>query len=195
MRIDASEADAATLYRTLSGAVVPRPIGWISTRAPDGTDNLAPYSFFNVACVDPPTLSFSAGYDADGEPKDSARNARETGAFVVNVVTADLAEAMNATSTTADVDEFAVAGVSKADSERVAPPRVAEARVAFECRLVDRVPIGSNELLLGRVLVAHVADEVTTDGRLDTGKLDAVGRLAGSTYAYTRDRFSMERPG
>jgi len=194
VRIDADEADARTLYRTLSGAVVPRPIGWISTRGRDGADNLAPYSFFNVACIDPPTLSFSAGRGADDGPKDSARNARETGEFVVNVVTADLAAAMNATSTTAAVDEFEVAGVTKVESARVAPPRVAAAKVTFECRLVDRVPLGTNALLLGEVVLAHVADEVVTDGRLDTGKLDAVGRLAGSMYAHTRDRFSMERP-
>jgi flavin reductase (DIM6/NTAB) family NADH-FMN oxidoreductase RutF len=189
MEIDAREE--SSLYRTLAGAVVPRPIGWISTRGPD-RDNLAPYSFFNVATPAPPTLAFSAG-STDGL-KDTARNAVDSGAFAHNVVTADLAAAMNATSTTADVDEFGHAGVEKAECTVVDAPHVADSPVVFECEVVETVELGVSTLVLGEVQYVHVDDAVTTDGKLDTGKLDVVGRMAGSGYTHTRDRFSMERP-
>lgn len=190
MEIDAREKPS--LYRVLAGAVVPRPIGWISTRGPDG-DNLAPYSFFNVATPAPPTLAFSAGPDGD-ERKDSAANAEETGAFAHSVVTADLATAMNATSTSASVDEFDRAGVTKAECETVEAPYVAESPVVFECAVVDTVELGVSTLVLGEVQYVHIDESVTTNGKLDTGKLDALGRMAGAEYTRTRDRFSMKRP-
>lgn len=190
MEIDAREK--RSLYRVLAGAVVPRPIGWISTRGPDG-DNLAPYSFFNVATPSPPTLAFSAGPDGD-DRKDSVENAEATGAFAHNVVTADLAEAMNATSTGAAVDEFGPAGVTKRECETVDAPFVDESPVVFECAVVDTVALGVSTLVLGEVQYVHIDEAVTTAGKLDTGKLDALGRMAGSEYTRTRDRFSMERP-
>jgi flavin reductase (DIM6/NTAB) family NADH-FMN oxidoreductase RutF len=182
-------------YRLLSGAVVPRPIAWVSTRAPDGTPNLAPYSFSNVVTPDPPTLQFSASGTGD-DRKDSARNAVETGEFVWNVVTADVAEAMNETSATLppEADEFERADVTPAAGVVVDAPRVAEARVSFECRLVETLDVGVSTVVLGEVVHAHVDESLLTDGKLDTRKLDAVGRLAGSDYARTTDRFSMERP-
>ncbi|WP_255149546.1 flavin reductase family protein [Halorarius halobius] len=192
MEIDPSE-QAGSLYRTLSGAVVPRPIGWISTRSAEGEDNLAPYSFFNVASVDPPVLLF-APVDADDGLKDTPRNVVDTEAFAHNVVTADLVGSMNETATSHAVDEFERAGVTKAECTSVDAPYVAEAKVAFECELYEFVDIGVSSLVLGEVTHVHVDDEVTTDGKLDTTKLDAVGRLAGSEYAYTRDRFALERP-
>ena len=190
MEIDAR--DGRSLYRTLAGAVVPRPIGWIATRGPDG-DNLAPYSFFNVATPQPPTLAFSAGDGRDGL-KDSARNAVESGAFTHNVVTGDLTDAMNETATGEDVDEFDRAGLEKAESAVVDAPRVAASPVSFECSVVETVDYGASTLVLGRVQYVHVGDRVTTDGKLDTGKLDALGRLAGSAYTHTCDRFELERP-
>jgi len=190
MEIDAREK--RSLYRVLAGVVVPRPIGWISTRGPDG-DNLAPYSFFNVATPAPPTLAFSAGPDGD-DRKDSVENAESTGAFAHNVVTADLAEAMNATSTGAAVDEFDRAGVTKRECETVDAPSVGESPVVFECTVVDTVELGASTLVLGEVQYVRIDEEVTTDGKLDTGKLDALGRMTGSEYTRTRDRFSMERP-
>lgn len=187
------DADAVG-YRELSGAVVPRPIAWVSTESTDGTPNLAPYSFFTVAAVDPPTLAFSPNKSRGR--KDTPRNAVETGEFVVNIVTADLAAAMNETSATihADEDEFAHAGVTPEAAVAVAAPRVAESPVNFECELRDVVDLGGSDLVLGEVVHAHVDDDVATDGKLDTGKLDVVGRLAGSQYCYTRDCFDLERP-
>lgn len=181
-------------YRLLSGAVVPRPIAWVSSRG-DAGDNLAPYSFFTVASIDPPILVF-APVGHGPSLKDTPRNAIEHGEFVVNVVTDDLVEAMNQTAATVPpgVDEFEHAGIEKADAERVDAPRVAEADVSFECTLYDSMEVGSSTLVLGEVVYAHVADEVLTDGKLDTTKLDAVGRLAGSQYTRTDDRFELVRP-
>lgn len=195
MELDFTEVDTGTAYRTLSGAVVPRPIGWISTTGEDGIDNLAPYSFFNVVSVSPPVVMF-APVDAEAGLKDTPQNVLNTEEFVVNVVTADLREAMNATSATLSEDEseFDHAGLERAPSVAVDPPRVAAAQVHFECTLFDFIDIGVSSLVLGEVIHAHVADQVTTDGKMDVEELDAIGRLAGSHYAYTRDRFSMERP-
>ncbi|MFC4549015.1 MULTISPECIES: flavin reductase family protein [Halorussus] len=187
-----------SLYRTLAGAVVPRPIAWVSTTDPEGVDNLAPYSFFNVVAVDPPVVMFAPVDDPESPEglKDTPRNVRETEEFVVNVVTADLAEAMNETSATlpAGESEFDRAGLTRAESRRVSPPRVAESPVAFECSLYEMLSIGGSTMVLGEVEWVHVADEVTTDGAVDVEKLDALGRLSGSLYATTDERFSMERP-
>ncbi|WP_254544276.1 flavin reductase family protein [Halomarina pelagica] len=193
MEIDPSRTQS--MYRTLSGAVVPRPIAWVSTTSEDGVDNLAPYSFFNVVSSAPPTLLFAPG-DRPGGYTDTARNAIDTGEFVVNVVDRAMAEAMNATSATLrrGESEFEHAGVEAAPSTRVRPPRVAASPVSFECELTDFVEIGTGNAVFGEVVYAHVDDAVTTDGKLDVTKLDAVGRLAGSYYCTTRDRFRMVRP-
>lgn len=188
----------ASLYRTLAGAVVPRPIAWVATTSPAGVDNLAPYSFFNVVAIDPPVLMF-APVDDDESPeglKDTPRNVEATEEFVVNVVTEPVAEAMNETAATlpAGESEFDRAGVTRADSRTVAPPRVAESPVAFECSLYEMVDVGGSTMVLGEVEWVHVDDAVTTEGKLDVEKLDVVGRLSGSLFATTDNRFSMERP-
>jgi flavin reductase (DIM6/NTAB) family NADH-FMN oxidoreductase RutF len=190
---------AGNLYRTLSSLVVPRPIAWVSTRGEDGTDNLAPYSFFNVACVDPPVLQFAPG-KRRGRPEgltDSQRNVEATGEFVVNVVTSEFAEAMNETSATLapGASEFDHAGLDRVDSTEVAPPRVAGVVAAFECEHRETVEIGSNSLVLGEVVYAHVDDRVVgADGKVDVAEVDVVGRLAGSWYDRVESRFRMERP-
>jgi flavin reductase (DIM6/NTAB) family NADH-FMN oxidoreductase RutF len=195
MKIDPDTYERS-LYRTLTGAVVPRPIGWISTTSEDGVDNLAPYSFFNVVSVDPPVVMFAPVDDGPDGLKDSARNVVDTGEFVHNVVTADLAEAMNATSATLppDGDEFDHAGLDRARAEKVTPPRVANADIALECELYDVIDIGISTLILGEVVMVHVDDAVTTEAKVDVEKVDAVGRLAGNWYAQTSDRFRLERP-
>lgn len=201
-------------YRLLSGAVIPRPIAWVSSRSPDGHDNLAPYSFFNVVAVDPPVLMIApVGRAEDGSLKDTARNvlgergvagARGestaaddgSGAFVVHVVTEDTVAAMNETSATLDPDESEIehADLASVPADRVDAIRVEEAAVAFECTLYDAHPVGGSTMLLGEVVYAHVDDDLLTDGTMDVTRLDAVGRLAGGWYCRTDGRFELERP-
>lgn len=193
MEVAADELESA--YRLLSTAVTPRPIAWVSTVDGDGADNLAPFSFFTVASISPPILTFyPVGTGADA--KDTARNVAETEQAVVNVVTEDVVAGMNETAATMERgdSEFDRADVTRAESTAVDPPRVAEARVAFECELFDLRTVGSSTQVLAEVVHAHVDDDATTDGKIDTTKLDTVGRLAGSRYATTEDRFSLERP-
>lgn len=194
MEID-PQSHEGSLYRTLSGLVVPRPIGWISTRNADGVDNLAPYSFFNVVSVSPPIVGFSPILRPDGRT-DTAQNVRDTDEFVVNVVTHEFAEAMNRTSATlaATESEFDHADLDRSASTRVSPPRVEGIAAAFECERYDIHEVGSNELILGEVVYVHVRDDVTTGGEVDVAELDVVGRLAGSYYDWVTDRFRMERP-
>jgi len=197
MEIDLADFEGS-FYRTLTGAVIPRPIGWVSSRSSTGIDNLAPYSFFNAVSTDPPVLMFSPG-DRPGRPDgltDTARNVDEVGEFVVNVVTEPLARAMNETSAAlaADESEFSEVDIERAPSRRVSVPRVAAAEIAFECVLERSIRIGTNTVLFGEVVYAHVDDALTMDGKLDVTKVDAVGRLAGNYYCRVGDRFALERP-
>nr|WP_226482728.1 flavin reductase family protein [Natrinema amylolyticum] len=183
------------MYRTLTGLVVPRPIGWISTRSEAGVDNLAPYSFFNVVSVDPPILMFSPVDRPDGLT-DTTVNVRETEEFVVNLVTHEFAEAMNQTSAELppSESEFDHADLERAPSKRVEPPQVAGVAAAFECELHDVLDVGSNSLVLGEVVWVSVRDDITTSGKVDTAKLDIIGRLSGGSYDRIDNRFEMERP-
>jgi len=181
--------------------VGPRPIGWVSTMGTDGSVNLAPYSFFNAFCYTPPIIGFSS----IGE-KDSLRNLRETGAFVWNLVTRELGVAMNETCAAVPygVDEFELAGLEKAPSRLVAPPRVAAAKVNFECKLADIVRLKSAAgvpadawLVLGEVVGVHIAPELLKDGVFDTFGAGILLRAGGATaYAeVTPDsRRDMRRP-
>ncbi|SEH42431.1 NADH-FMN oxidoreductase RutF, flavin reductase (DIM6/NTAB) family [Halopenitus malekzadehii] len=194
-RVRGGDPDAfGSPYRLLSGSVGPRPIAWVSSRGSAG-ENLAPYSFFTVAAVDPPVLLF-APVATRAAPKDSLANALETEAFAINVVTHDLVTAMNETAATLPrgESEFDRAGVTPVECDRIDAPRVAEVAVSFECTLYDTVDVGGSTLVLGEVVYAHVDEAVTTDGKLDVRKLDVVGRLAGNWYAETGDRFEIERP-
>lgn len=194
---DAGRLDSRHRYKLLSGLVVPRPIGWIGSRSAAGVDNLAPYSFFNLVVGTPPTLLFSPGRSR--RIKDTLANVFETGVFTVNIVTEELAEAMNITSGEypAATDEFAVAGLERAEGVVVAAPLVADARANFECRVTHIHDVGPGpdaSVVFGEVLRIHV-DEALLDGtRIDLAELRAVGRLAGPWYTTTTDQFSMERP-
>ncbi len=198
------------LYGTLLNAVAPRPIAWVSSLRASGEPNLAPFSFFNVVCVKPPLLGFSPGMRAPkksvgvgksaGEHKDTLRNIRETGEFVVNVVTFELAEAMNLTSGEYDasIDEFEIAKLASAPSKVVQPRRVAESPVSFECKLhrileFNPEPEGGS-LVIGEIVSIHVGDKYLKDGRLDRNSLDLIGRMGGIQYTRTTERFEMVRP-
>ena len=191
---DGSPDVFGSAYRLLSTAITPRPIGWISTTSTDGVDNLAPYSFCNVVAVDPPVVMFApVGRD---DLKTTPQNVADTEEFVLNTVTHDIVEAMNATSATLphEESEFDHIGIDRAESVVVDPPRVAAATVALECELYDWIEVGGSVLILGEVVHAHVDEAVLTDDKIDIDDLDTVGRLAGSYYASTRDRFSLDRP-
>lgn len=180
--------------------VTPRPIGWISTRGTDGQDNLAPYSFFNAIAYTPPQVMFaSTGVkpDRDGT-KDSVAQIRDTGVFCVNIVSRALAEQMNASSGAyaRDRDEFALAGLDKAECGTIPCARVAAAPAALECRMTQVVtlPGKSNLLVLGEVTGVHIRDEFLRDGRLDVTLYQPLTRLGYMDYAAITDVFAMERP-
>ena len=182
--------------------VGPRPIGWVSTLGADGTRNLAPYSFFNAFNYTPPIIGF-----ASTSAKDTLRNARETGEFVWNLATRDLAGAMNATAAHVPhgTDEFALAGLTAAPSRLVAAPRVAESPVHFECRVSDVVTLKGHAgnpaggwLVLGEVVAVHIARHLLRDGVFDTFGAGVILRAGGPTaYAQVgpESRFDMRRPG
>jgi flavin reductase (DIM6/NTAB) family NADH-FMN oxidoreductase RutF len=198
VKVDPGSTPPQNLYKLLIGSVVPRPIGFISTISPEGAHNLAPFSFFNAVCGDPPVVFFSASYR---EPcKDSYRNVKATGEFVVNIVSEEIAEHMNLTSGDYPYgsDEFEISGLTPVACDLVKPARVAESHVSMECKLMQIIDISmrpwGGSLVLGEVIRFHVDDNIVTDFRIDPDKLRAVGRMGGNEYTRTRDRFSMIRP-
>lgn len=182
-------------YRLISSAVIPRPIAWVSSRSEEDVLNLAPFSFNNVVSHEPPIMMVAC-VGTGTDLKDTARNILDTGEYVHNVVTDDLAEEMNASSATleAEANEFDHAGVTPVESEKVDVPRVEEAHVSLEMELYDHMEVGSSTMILGEVVYAHIDDDLLTNGKLDATKIDATGRLAGGYYCRTTDRFHMERP-
>jgi len=184
MIINPSELDTHSVYKLLIGAVVPRPIAWVSSRSRDGVLNLAPFSFFTVASREPPMLAISIGPRTGGEDfaKDTLTNMRETQEFVINVVSVDLANAMHESSInySPEVDEFARAGVNVAACEVIETPRVAEAKISMECTVEHMLRLGSDYLVVGRMHRYHVDDALVSNGRIDVHKLDPLGRMAGN---------------
>ena len=203
MKVDPAALSSDAAYFWQIATIVPRPIAWTSTLNPDGSANLAPFSFFTGAGSDPPLCIISVSRHRTGDKKDTWRNIERTGEYVIHVVPDRLAAEMNATSKVYPygVDEFVAAGLAKAPSDKVAPPRLADAPVAMECRLQQIVEVGKTggktggtAVIIGEIVLWHVSDDVLTEGRIDMEKLDAIGRLAGSLYTRTRDRFSLARP-
>jgi flavin reductase (DIM6/NTAB) family NADH-FMN oxidoreductase RutF len=207
MIVKPSELSHSELYAIILNSVAPRPIGWVSTVDASGRHNLAPFSFFNAVCVDPPLLAFAPGLRPSkqpkanqGEAKDTLRNIRETKEFVVNVVTYDLAEAMNLTSGEYDpsVNEFELAKLTQEPSEIVRPSRVAGSPVSFECKLYQILDFSpaptSSSLVIGQVVSIYVDEAHMKDGKLDRDSLDLIGRMGGIQYTRTRQRFDMVRP-
>jgi flavin reductase (DIM6/NTAB) family NADH-FMN oxidoreductase RutF len=191
--------------RSIFNAIVaPRPIGWISTLSADGHANLAPFSHFNLVSTSPAVLIFSCNTPADRPEKDSIANVVATGEFVYNLVTRDLVEAMNATSAAVPrgVDEFELAGLEKAPSVLVRPPRVAASPAAFECRLLRTVFIEPEHpgetrstVVFGRVVGVHIADGfLDAQQRFDTARARPMSRLGGNQYAEAGPIFELAAP-
>jgi flavin reductase (DIM6/NTAB) family NADH-FMN oxidoreductase RutF len=203
MNVVPAELPHREFYRLLIGAVGPRPIAWVSTLDRDGQLNLAPFSFFNCITSKPPLLGFSPGLRKigdDSHQKDTLSNIRETREFVVNVVTYELAEQMNLTSGEypPEINEFELAKLTTASSEKVKPPRVAESPVNFECKLERIIDFGtewpSSSLVIGEIVSIHMNETVLKEGRFDPNALDLIGRMGGNQYSRTVERFEMERP-
>ena len=198
LAIDPAAHPHSDSYKLLIGAIVPRPIGFISTISTDGTHNLAPFSFCTAVCSDPPVVCFASGHRHP--PKDTLANARATGELVLNIVTEEIAEQMNlcAGDYPADVDEFAVARLTPTPSALVRPPCVLESPVNMECKVLQIVDVstrpGGGSLVLGEVLRFHIDSSIVSNFRIDPEKLRAIGRMGGSGYTRTRDRFEMARP-
>lgn len=190
-------------YAWMTQAIIPRPIAWVSTISPEGVPNLAPFSFFQAVCSNPPTLMFVPTNNREGGKKDTLRNIEAVPEFVVNLVPYALAEPMNATAASLPYgqSEFAHANVATAPSTKVRPPRVAASPVSFECTLDRIVTIGSGvgagNVVFGRIVALHVADSVlAADGKsIDPRKLDLIARLSGDYYMRTGELFTVVRPG
>lgn len=200
MILDPRELDRFARNGLINGLVAPRPIAWVSTLAADGSRNLAPFSFFGAFSFDPPTIGLGPG-SRQGINKDSLRNIKATGEFVVNLVNRGLAERANACSGEfgPETDEWDVSGVTPAPSEVVAPARVAESPASLECRVRQIVELGepdraSNNLVVAWVVRIHVADEAMDGLAPRPDVLDLVGRLGGDEWCTTRDRFTLPRP-
>lgn len=200
MQLDFCALTPAERYRWLTSTITPRPIAWVSTRSREGVSNLAPFSFFQVISSEPPTLLINVGLK-EGMPKDTARNAQDTGELVVQLVGAEQAEAMNASAAALPhgISEFEHCGIASEPAKLVDVSRVRMAPIAFECRVAQILPYPAESpnchLIFAEVLLAHIDDGVLDErGRIDPARLDLVGRLGGISYTYTRERFEMLRP-
>lgn len=187
-------------HNPFNAIVAPRPIGWISSRSADGTDNLAPYSFFNAIAYVPPQVMFastSAKPDQDGT-KDSVANIRETGVFCVNIVAQSDRDVMNISSEgfAKDIDEFAKSGAAKTECSEIACARVANAPAALECQVRQIVPLegAHNVMIIGEVVGVHMRDDCVVNGRFDVTQFQPLTRMGYRDYAVIREVFELTRP-
>lgn len=202
MIIHPADANPKDLYKLMIGMVVPRPIAWVSTRSPEGIANLAPFSFFNAISGDPPVVCFAPSRRAIGDgKKDTLRNVEATGVFGVSIVSEHLAAAMNqsAAEVPPEVDEFEIANVTPQQATLIDVPLVAESLCKMECRVRQIIPLGdrptSGTLVIGDVICFHVEDSVVDNFKIDPAQLKAVGRMGGTTFCTTNERFDIARPG
>lgn len=200
MIINPKNLDYKENYKLMIGSILPRPIAFISTISKSGIHNLAAYSFFNGITSNPPSICFAPTRKSDGSKKDTLVNVEETGEFVVNVVTNKIIQPMNDTSIDfpPEISEFEEVGLTPVPSEIVKAPRVKESPINMECKLMQIIEVGPNEagggfLVIGEIILYHIADNLLKDGRINTELLDPVGRLAGTEYTTLGKRFSLTR--
>lgn len=201
LSFDPARESPQDIYKLMVGAIVPRPIAFVSSIDEGGILNLAPFSYFSAVCSKPPTVLFCpAVRTSSGGKKDTLKNILATQEFVINIVSEEIAAQMNQTAAEVgpEVDEFALSGLTPLASVSVRPPRVAESPVQMECRLREVITIsdqpGGASIVIGNVLRFHVREDFVEDFRIDPGKLRAVGRMGGPAYCRTQDRFDLERP-
>lgn len=200
MQFDSLTTEGSVLYKLLTGTIIPRPIGWVSTVDENGINNLAPFSFFNAVGEDPPHLMFST-VRSGNKNKDTLNNVLANKQFVVNLVTEETVEQMNRTSQSvdADVDEFELANLTPIDSVFIKPKRVKESYVHFECEMVHHYFLEDHKnggacIVIGKILTMHINDEILMEGnRINLDKYKPVARLAGSNYSKIGEIFSIKR--
>jgi flavin reductase (DIM6/NTAB) family NADH-FMN oxidoreductase RutF len=199
MLFDFKEIPGNECYKLLVSTITPRPIAWVVTQSAEGLLNVGAFSFFNAMSGEPPVVAIGVGSYKPGRPKDTRVNIRETGQFVVNLVSEENAQQMNITAIEFDygIDELQQAGLTPLPSARVKPPRIAESPVSMECELMQIIEVGDGGIVLGRVIAMHVRDEMVLDAAkyyIDTPKLKLIGRMHGrGWYARTADLFEMPR--
>lgn len=200
MQFDPSKISGSDTYKLLTGVILPRPIGWISSVSPNGEYNLAPFSFFNAVGEDPPHVMFSTVRTGD-KNKDTLNNVLATKQFVVNMVTEDLVEKMNTTAQAipSDESEFDLAGLTPIDSVKIKVPRVKECLVTLECEMVHHYFLEDHKnggacIIVGKVLLFHVDEKVLLEGtKINMDIYKPVARLAGSNYSKLGEIFSIKR--
>ena len=203
MYYDVERNDHGLPHDPFKSCVVPRPIGWISTLSRAGIANLAPFSFFNGAGLNPPQVMFASAHQhIEGGATDTLINIEETGEFVVNMATWELREQMNATSREVErsVDEFVLAGLEKVPSVQVKPPRVKAAPIHLECTYIRTIDLPANDpkqpnlMVIGRVVGIHISDDVLTEGMIDMSKFKPIARLGYQDYSVADNFFTMPFP-
>lgn len=200
MQFNPNEIEQSAIYKLLSGAIIPRPIAWISTTSEDGIDNLAPFSFFNAAGDDPPHVMFST-VQTNHTNKDTLNNILTTKQFVVNMVTEALAEQMNQTSKPIPYSEseFELAGLTPIPSILIKPPRVKESPITMECELVHHYSLenhkfGGATIIIGKIVLFHIDESVLLDDyKINMETYKPIARLAGSNYSKLGEIFSIKR--
>ncbi|WP_019914830.1 flavin reductase family protein [Paenibacillus sp. HW567] len=196
MYIRAAEQNAHDNYKLLIGSIIPRPIAFVTSIDERGIVNAAPFSFFNIVNDEPLMIMFSCVRKSGGEMKHTASNILGNGEFVVHIVDEDNIAAINHTSINAPegISELTLAGLTPVPGQMVKVPRVAECKIAMECRLTRHVELEHCDMIIGEVLGFYVEDELIHNGRIDAAKLKPVSRLAGATYAAIGRTFDMDRP-
>jgi len=201
MIIDPEKSSFQENHKIMIGSILPRPIALVSTVSLDGKNNLAPFSYFNGVCSNPPSIMFAPsrrGYD--GKTKDTLNNIKLTKEFVINIVSEDFATQMVACSTDyePDIDEFSISDLTPIKSVKIESSRVKEARISYECILQQIIPVGNpgpggGFVVIGEIVLFHIDDELYDDGYINIQKLNPIGRLAGNNYTRVHDTLEIKR--
>ena len=201
MIIDPNNTPFQDIHKLMIGSIVPRPIAFVSTISKNKKNNIAPFSYFNGVCSNPPTIMFApARRGWDGSEKNTLITIRDTKEFVVNIVSESITEQMVKCSTDFEshVDEFSISGLTPIESKKINPPRLLESKINLECKLNQIVEIGDGTagggfIVIGTVILFHIDDKVLVNHKIDLKKLNPVGRLAGNWYTRPTDNFKIER--
>ena len=201
MIIDPSNQSFSENHKLMIGSIVPRPIALVSTVSKENINNVAPFSYFNGVCSNPPTIMFApARRGHDGKTKDTLNNIRDTNEFAINIVSEEIVEPMVACSTdyTNDIDEFKVSNFTPLDCQKISAPRVKESKVTFVCKLNTMSKIGDSKpgggyVVIGEIVLFHVNDDIFKNGKIDLSLLNPVGRLSGNNYSRVFDSFEVKR--